>query len=144
MKTSPLNSRRLGIALLLAAPAIAACGKSVQPPAQAPLARRSADEIILAARLSPDVAPKAAFEIHRLDAFAACSAVQTRFEGEARVKAESSGGAGSGILAGVIIGGLGLVGGVVTTALAAGIEAPPVPSTPQPPDVEPPDVEGKT
>ena len=119
MKPSTHRSRRLGISLLLlAAPAVAACGKTVPPPAEPPIARRSADEIILAARLSPDVAPKAAFEIHRLDAFAACSAAQARFEGEARFKAQSAGGVSGGILGGIVIGGLGLVGGVVTTALA--------------------------
>jgi hypothetical protein len=145
MKPSHFSSARLGLALLLAAPAIAACGKTVPPPAEPPIARRSADEIILAARLSPDVAPKAAFEIHRLDAFAACSAAQARFEGQARFKAQSSGGASGGILAGIVIGGLGLVGGVVTTALAAGLEAPAVVVTdPNLPPPEPPDVEGKT
>jgi hypothetical protein len=145
MRPSHFSSARLGLALLLAAPAIAACGKTVPPPAEPPIARRSADEIILAARLSPDVAPKAAFEIHRLDAFAACSAAQARFEGQARFKAQSSGGASGGILGGIVIGGLGLVGGVVTTALAAGLEAPAaqVP-TPEVPNPEPPDVDGKT
>ena len=145
MKPSHLSSARLGLALLLAAPALAACGKTVPPPAEPPIARRSADEIILAARLSPDVAPKAAFEIHRLDAFAACSAAQARFEGQARFKAQSSGGASGGILGGIVIGGLGLVGGVVTTALAAGLEAPAVQApTPEVPNPEPPDVDGKT
>lgn len=132
---------RFGLTFLLA-PAIAGCGKTVPPPVDPPLARRSADEIIATAKLSPEVAPRVAFEIHRLDAYAACSAAQARFEGRARVRASSS--ASAGLLGGIVVGGLGLVGGVVTTVLAAGLEAPPVPSTPQPPDVDPPSVEGKT
>lgn len=120
------------------------CGKTVPPPAEPPIARRSADEIIAAARLSPEAAPRAAFEIHRIDAYAACSAAQVRLEGRARFRAETKGGGGSAILGGVVIGGLGLVGGVITTALAAGIQAPPFPSTPPPPNAELPDVEGKT
>lgn len=124
--------------------ALVACGKTVPPPAEPPIARRSADEIILAARLSPEVAAKAAFEIHRLDAFAACSAAQARFEGQARFKAQSAGGATGGIIGGVVIGGLGLVGGVVTTALAAGLEAPSVDPGSVQVGAEAPDIEGKT
>jgi len=130
--------------LFLAMQCLPGCGKTVPPPAEPPIARRSADEIIAAARLSPEAAPRAAFEIHRIDAYAACSAAQVRLEGRARFRAETKGGGGSAILGGVVIGGLGLVGGVITTALAAGIQAPPFPSTPPPPNAELPDVEGKT
>lgn len=139
------TSLRLGLTLLLAAPAISGCGKNVPPPAEPPVARRSADEIILAAKLSPEAAPRAAFEIHRLDAYAACSAAQVKIEGRARVKAASASGPSVGLIGGaIVIGGLGLIGGITTTALAAGLEAPPFPSTPPPPNAELPDIEGKT
>jgi hypothetical protein len=124
--------------------AVTACGRSLPPPADPPVARRSADEIIAVARLSPEAAPRVAFEIHRLDAFAACSAAQARLEGRARVRASSGGGASAGLIGGIVIGGLGLVGGIVTTALAASIKAPPLPKAPPPPGAELPGVEGKT
>src|SRR5688572_27903079 len=146
MTSSTRASFWMGRALLLAMPMIAACGKTVPPPADPPVSRRSADEIMVAARLTPEAAPRVVLDIQRLDAFAACSASLARFEGLGRVKAADAGAslATKGIVGGVLIGGLGLVGGIVTTALAAGIEAPPLASYSPDVNAELPSVDGKT
>lgn len=139
-------------ALLFLACGLAGCGKASTRPAAAPEAaaaaepltlRRSADDIILAAKLPPETAPRASLEIHRLDAYAVCNAAQARLS--ASVSASADAGPSALTLSSLVIGGLGLTGGVVTTALAAGLEAKPIPAgTPSLPDAEPPDVDGKT
>ncbi|WP_437923463.1 transcriptional regulator [Sorangium sp. So ce291] len=107
--------------------------------------RRSADDIILAAKLPPETAPRASLEIHRLDAYAVCNAAQARLSASVNVKASADAGPSALTLSSLVIGGLGLAGGVATTVLAAGLEAPSIPAgTPSLPDAEPPDVEGKT
>lgn len=132
--------------LLLIACGLAGCGKASTPPAAAPeplTLRRSADDIILAAKLPPETAPRASLEIHRLDAYAACNAAQVRLS--AGVSARADAGPSALTLSSLVIGGLGLAGGIATTALAAGLEAKPIPAgTPSLPDAEPPDVDGKT
>ncbi|WP_437274672.1 transcriptional regulator [Sorangium sp. So ce375] len=132
--------------LLLIACGLAGCGKASTPPAAAPeplTFRRSADDIILAAKLPPETAPRASLEIHRLDAYAACNAAQVRIE--ASVSARADAGPSALTVSSLVIGGLGLAGGIATTALAAGLEAKPIPAgTPSLPDAEPPDVDGKT
>ncbi|WP_437685275.1 transcriptional regulator [Sorangium sp. So ce176] len=143
--------------LLLIACGLAGCGKASTRPAAAPEAeaapepialRRSADDIILAAKLPPETAPRASLEIHRLDAYAVCNAAQARLSASVSASARADVGAGPSALtlSSLVIGGLGLAGGVATTVLAAGLEAPPIPSpgSPSLPDAEPPDVEGKT
>ncbi|WP_437730154.1 transcriptional regulator [Sorangium sp. So ce1335] len=147
--------------LLIIACGLAGCGKASTRPAAAPepaaapdaaaaslTIRRSADDIILAARLPADTAPRASFEIHRLDAHAACSAAQARLSASVNVNARADAGGGPSALtvSSLVIGGLGLAGGITTTVLAAGLEAPPMPApgTPSLPDAEPPDIEGKT
>jgi hypothetical protein len=135
--------------LLLIACGLAGCGKASTRPAAAPeplaplTLRRSADDIILAAKLPPETAPRASLEIHRLDAYAACNAAQVRLS--ASVSARADAGPSALTLSSLVIGGLGLAGGIATTALAAGLEAKPIPAgTPSLPDAEPPDVDGKT
>ncbi|WP_437806491.1 transcriptional regulator [Sorangium sp. So ce1078] len=141
--------------LLLIACGLAGCGKASTRPAARPDAaaatepltlRRSADDIILAAKLPPETAPRASLEIHRLDAYAVCNAAQARLSASVSVNASADAGPSALTVSSLVIGGLGLAGGVVTTALAAGLEAPPLPApgTPSVPDAEPPDVEGKT
>ncbi|WP_437605211.1 transcriptional regulator [Sorangium sp. So ce834] len=144
---------------LLIACGLAGCGKASTPPAAAPDAaasdataapltlRRSADDIILAAKLPPETAPRASLEIHRLDAYAVCNAAQARLSASVNVDVDASAGAGPSALtvSSLVIGGLGLAGGITTTVLAAGLEAPKIPAgTPSLPDAEPPNVEGKT
>lgn len=138
--------------LLIIACGLAACGgRSTTPPPAAPepsftpMPRRSADEIIAAANLPPDTAPRVSFEIHRLDAVAACNAAQARLSVNVSARADASPSALT--LSSLVIGGLGLTGGIVTTALSAGLEAKPISmDAPTLPDAEPPDVdvEGKT
>ncbi|XXX72545.1 transcriptional regulator [Sorangium sp. So ce134] len=141
---------------------LAGCGKASTRPAAAPhtadadadadaaaplTLRRSADDIILAAKLPPETAPRASLEIHRLDAYAVCNAAQARLSVNVNVNASAGGSAGPSALtvSSLVIGGLGLAGGITTTVLAAGLEAPASPAgTPSLPDAEPPDVEGKT
>ncbi|WP_437573515.1 transcriptional regulator [Sorangium sp. So ce887] len=140
--------------LLLIACGLAGCGKASTRPAAAPEAaaaaepltlRRSADDILLAAKLPPETAPRASLEIHRLDAYAVCNAAQVRLSASVNVNASAGAGPSALTLSSLVIGGLGLTGGIVTTALAAGLEAPPIPAgTPSLPDAEPPDIEGKT
>ncbi|WP_438003486.1 transcriptional regulator [Sorangium sp. So ce321] len=141
--------------LLIIACGLAGCGKASTPrSAAAPDAaaapepftlRRSADDIILAAKLPPETAPRASLEIHRLDAHAVCNAAQARLSASVNVNASADAGPSALTLSSLVIGGLGLAGGVATTVLAAGLEAPQVPAgTPSLPDAEPPDVEGKT
>jgi hypothetical protein len=141
---TPRRQRLLSYSsLLFAACGLVDCGGSlsstVGPDPLMP--RRSADDVLLAARLSSENAPRASLEIHRLDAYAVCNAARVRLSGKVRGDAAPS----ALPLASLVIGGLGLTGGVVTTALAAGLEAPSVSaSTPSTPDAEPPEVEGKT
>ncbi|WP_437629970.1 transcriptional regulator [Sorangium sp. So ce854] len=151
--------------LLIIACGLAGCGKAATRPAAAPESaaasdaatapltlRRSADDIILAAKLPPETAPRASFEIHRLDAHAVCSAAQARLSASVNVNVNASARADAGAgpsaltVSSLVIGGLGLAGGITTTVLAAGLEAPPMPApgTPSLPDAEPPDIEGKT
>ncbi|WP_438022167.1 transcriptional regulator [Sorangium sp. So ce233] len=143
--------------LLIIACGLAGCGKASTRPAAAPEAaaapepitlRRSADDIILAAKLPPETAPRASLEIHRLDAYAVCNAAQVRLSASVSASARADVGTGPSALtlSSLVIGGLGLAGGVATTVLAAGLEAPPIPppGSPSLPDAEPPDVEGKT
>ncbi|WP_437566246.1 transcriptional regulator [Sorangium sp. So ce542] len=146
--------------LLLIACGLAGCGKASTRPAASPDAaaapdagpatltlRRSADDIILAAKLPPETAPRASLEIHRLDAYAVCNAAEARLSASVNVDVNASAGAGPSALtvSSLVIGGLGLAGGITTTVLAAGLEAPQIPAgSPSLPDAEPPDVEGKT
>ncbi|WP_437774552.1 transcriptional regulator [Sorangium sp. So ce1097] len=147
--------------LLIIACGLAGCGKASTRPAAAPDAaaapgaaaapltlRRSADDIILAAKLPPETAPRASFEIHRLDAHAVCNAAQARLSASVNVNARADVGAGPSALtvSSLVIGGLGLAGGITTAVLAAGLEAPPLPApgTPSLPDAEPPGIDGKT
>jgi hypothetical protein len=120
--------------------------------------RRSADQIIASARLPPESAPRVSFEIQRLDAYAACNGLRARLEADIRVKAGvnadgSISGAAASVsgpsaltLGSIVIGGAGLAGGIITTVLAAGLEAPPLPdpNAPSAPNVDAPEVEGKT
>jgi hypothetical protein len=134
--------------LLLLACGLAGCGgRSTTPPPAAPepsfTPRRSADDIIAAANLPPDTAPRVSFEIHRLDAVAACNAAQARLAVSVDARADASPSALT--VSSLVIGGLGLTGGIVTTVLSAGLEAKPISAdAPTLPDAEPPDVEGKT
>ncbi|WP_433926532.1 transcriptional regulator [Sorangium cellulosum] len=149
--------------LLIIACGLAGCGKASTRPAAAPESvatsdaaaapltiRRSADDIILAAKLPPETAPRASLEIHRLDAYAVCNAAQVRLSASVNVNASARADAGAGpsalTVSSLVIGGLGLAGGIATTVLAAGLEAPPLPApgAPSLPDAEPPDIEGKT
>ncbi|AUX48395.1 hypothetical protein SOCE26_099290 [Sorangium cellulosum] len=132
--------------VLLLACGLAGCGKASTRPAAAPepfTTRRSADDVLLAAKLSPDTAPRVALEIHRLDAYAACNAAQVRLS--VGVNARADAGPSALTVGSLVIGGLGLAGGIATTALSAGLEAKPIPAgSPSLPDAEPPDVDGKT